>query len=70
MKVWSSHLGQSIFDLTIQFYGDLSGLGTVIRSVPGIDSAVPVGTSITVDEINEPNVKNYANKNIIPASDI
>jgi hypothetical protein len=70
MKVWPSHFGQSIFDLAIQFYGDLSGLGKIIRSVPDIDNDVPVGTLVTVDEVNEPNVINYAKKNIIPASDV
>lgn len=65
---WLSHVGQSVYDIALQFYGDLSGLGKVMRSVTDLDDAIPAGSSFQVDVVNEPNVSYFAKRGIVPVS--
>ncbi len=67
-KTWLSHVGQSVYDIALQFYGDLSGLGKVMRSVSDLDAIIPAGSSFQVDIVSEPNVSYFAKRGIVPVS--
>lgn len=68
VKTILSKAGQSVHDIALQFYGDLSGLGKVIRSVDNLDTPIPMGTAIVVDVVNEPVVLHLEKYKIDPVS--
>lgn len=76
MKVITAGNKQSLFDISIQEYGDISAVFDIVaanKNISSVDDNINAGDKIKIDEsmiVNKDIVKYYAMNGIKPASGI
>lgn len=68
-KEYISRSNQSVYDLAIQIYGDLSKIGILMKLFPNLNSSVNLNSSIMVEDQTDPIAKYFKDKRIIVATD-
>lgn len=69
-STYSTRSLQSIYDLVIQLYGDMSKIGNLIEYFPNLDRNVDVGQVIEVTEESDPIATFFRDRDIIVSTDI
>lgn len=67
---YSSYDFQSIYDVSVQLFGDLSGIGYLSTVLLNLDSRVPLGTIFSTAKSNDPIVKYFKESRIIVQTEI
>jgi phage tail protein X len=67
---YSTRYYQSVYDISTQLYGDLSGLVEVFKNHTDLDSLVTVGTVYEAGKSQDPRVKYFKERSIIIQTDI
>lgn len=66
---YTTRLLQSAYDLAIQLYGDISKIGNILNYFPNLDTNIPVGSSLTIEEQTDPIAVFFKDKGIIVSTD-
>lgn len=66
---YSTKKMQTVYDLAIQLYGDVSKIGSLLTAITNINNEVPLFSALTVEEQKDPIVKYFIDNNIIVATD-
>lgn len=61
---------QSVYDLAIQLYGDVSKIGNLIKLFSNLDSNITLGFGIDVPLQSDPIAQYFSTNNIIVATDL
>lgn len=61
---------QSVFDLSVQLYGDISKIGNLVRNFPNLDDNIEIGEVITLDVQTDPIAVYFKERGIKVATDI
>jgi 3D (Asp-Asp-Asp) domain-containing protein len=69
MATYKTVTSQSVYDLSIQLYGDLSKIGNLIKLFPNLDNVIPVGSEITVETQTDPIAKYFSDRRLMVATD-
>jgi hypothetical protein len=62
--------GQSVFDLAIQLYGDVSKIGNLIELFPNLNNIIDIGQEITVEVQTDPIAKYFSDNRLKVATDV
>lgn len=68
MRIYRAHKLQSIFDLAVQLYGDLSKIGNILTEIPDINGEIALGTVFELPEQIDPQAVFFLDK--IVATDV
>jgi|SRR6187549_1410704 len=69
-KEYKTHSYQSVYDLAVQLYGDLSKIGILLELFPNLNSSIDLNSSIMVEDQTDPIAKYFKDKRIIVATDV
>lgn len=61
---------QSVWDLSIQLYGDLSKIGILLEIFPNLDDGITLNTEVNVELQTDPIAQYFLDKKIIVATDL
>jgi hypothetical protein len=61
---------QSVYDLCIQLYGDLSKIGNLLELFPNLDTVIPAGSEVTVEDTDDPIKLFFSDRRLIVATDL
>lgn len=61
---------QSVFDLSVQLYGDISMVGNLIRIFPNLDNNIDIGEEISIDPQTDKIAKFFTDRRLKVATDI
>jgi hypothetical protein len=61
---------QSVYDLAVQLYGDVSKIGILLKLFPNLDSAISLNSPIVVETQIDPIAIFFSDNRIIVATDI
>jgi hypothetical protein len=70
MAIYKTRSKQTVYDLAIQLYGDLSKIGEVMKTFTDLDNVIPVASEIDVPVQTDPQALYFTNNKIIVATDI
>ena len=61
---------QNMYDITIQKFGDLNDMDQVIRQIPDLNTSVPFGTTLVLNDTQDDLGRRFdANKTLIATGD-
>jgi len=60
---------QSVYDLAVQLYGDVSKIGILLELFPNLNEGIDLSSSIMVDPQTDPIAKFFSDKRIIVSTD-
>lgn len=69
MATYKTVQAQSVYDLAIQLYGDLSKIGNLIELFPNLDNGIPVGSEFSYEVQTDPIAKYFQDKRIKISTD-
>lgn len=61
-EVYSVRKNQSVYDLAIQLYGNLSNIGKLLEIFSNLNDEVPIGSAIALEKQDDPIVTFFKNK--------
>jgi hypothetical protein len=70
MATYKTRHKQSVFDLAIQLYGDVSEVGKIMTTFTDLDNNIPVGSSLEVEATKDPIALYFGTNKIIVATDL
>jgi hypothetical protein len=68
--IYTTRERQSVYDLAIQLYGDLSKIGNILNYFPNLDDNITVGSEITLSEQEDPMAVYFKDRQIIVSTDL
>ena len=70
MAIYKTRQKQSVYDLSVQLYGDISKIGEVLKVFTDLDSNIAVASEIDVPVQTDPQAIYFSDNKIIIATDI
>jgi hypothetical protein len=68
--IYTTRERQSVYDLAIQLYGDLSKIGNILNYFPNLDDNITVGSEITLSDQEDPMAVYFKDRQIIVSTDL
>lgn len=69
-KTYLTRQYQTVYDLSIQLYGDVSKIGILLKLFPNLNNAIDFNSAISVDPQLDPIAKYFTDSGIIVATDL
>lgn len=69
-KTYLTRQYQTVYDLTVQLYGDMSKIGILMKNFPNLNSAIDFNSEVTVTQQSDPIAKYFSDNSIIVATDL
>jgi len=69
-KEYKTHSYQSVYDLAIQLYGDLSKIGILLELFPNLNEGIELGSSVMVEDQTDPIAVHFKDKRLIVSTDV
>lgn len=67
-EIFLTRKDQTVFDLAVQLYGNVSKIGSLLQAFPNLNGEIPLNTSIDIIEQSDPIVKYFKDRNLIPST--
>ena len=69
MATYKTRDKQSVYDLAVQLYGDVSKIGNLLKNFSNLDSELALGSGITLEVQKDPIAIFFSEQKIIVATD-
>lgn len=70
MAIYKTRDKQSIWDLAVQLYGDVSKIGNLLKLFPNLDSELTLNSEINIETQTDPIAVFFKDQGIIVSTDI
>lgn len=69
-KTYLTRQYQTVYDLAVQLYGDVSKIGILLENFPNLNNAIDFNSTITISPQLDPIAKYFVDSGIIVATDL
>ena len=69
-KTYLTRDSQSVYDLAVQLYGDVSKIGILLKLFPNLDSAITLNSPISVGQQIDPIALYFSDNRVVTSTDV